>query len=91
VIPAELQNSNQEKTESLFWPQDVLPTAIPETRIYTWGYDVDINHVFSFASQDTVFQHAQSLLSDLANERTSDDDVSSFLISYIKDPDTVVN
>jgi len=67
----------QEKPNTLFWPKELLPAAVPETRIYTWGYDVGINHVFSSASQAAVFQHAMSLLSDLDNARTSDDDVKS--------------
>ena len=54
----------------VFWPKELLPRAVPQTRIYTWGYDVDINHVFSNASQATVFQHAGTLLSDIANTRT---------------------
>lgn len=74
---ADSQPPAQEKPNTLFWPKEILPAVVPETRIYTWGYDVDINHVFSSASQATVFQHAMSLLSDLDNARTSDDDVKS--------------
>lgn len=57
--------------EGVFWPKELLPKVVPQTRIFTWGYDVDINHLFSSASQATVFQHAGTLLSDLANKRTS--------------------
>jgi len=67
----------QEKPNTLFWPKELLPAVVPETRIYTWGYDVGINHVSSSASQAAVFQHAMPLLSDLDNARTSDDDVKS--------------
>jgi hypothetical protein len=74
---ANSQSPAPERPNTLFWPKEILPTAVPETRIYTWGYDVDINHVFSSASQATVFQHAMSLLSDLDNARTSDDDVKT--------------
>lgn len=77
VVNADSQPPAQEKPNTLFWPKEILPAVVPETRIYTWGYDVDINHVFSSASQATVFQHAMSLLSDLDNARTSDDDVKS--------------
>jgi hypothetical protein len=78
------QNNDHEKTirtagqqvptePGVFWPKELLPRAIPQTRIYTWGYDADINHVFSTASasQATVFQHAGTLLSDIANKRAS--------------------
>lgn len=64
------QNQIRE-VDGLFWPKEILPDRIPETRIYTWGYDVDINHIFGNASQATTFQQAGSLLSDLANERVS--------------------
>lgn len=63
--------------EPLFWPKELLPSVIPEACIYTWGYDVDINHIFSSASQATVFQYAASLLSDLADKRASNRDVSN--------------
>jgi hypothetical protein len=57
----------------LFWPKDLLPKEFPESRIYSWGYDVDINHIFRSAGQSTVFQHAQILLSDLADVRISEE------------------
>jgi hypothetical protein len=88
VVNADSQPPAQEKPNALFWPKEMLPAVVPETRIYTWGYDVDINHVFSSASQATVFQHAMSLLSDLDNARTSDDDVKSrIFISSIESSD----
>jgi hypothetical protein len=88
VVNADSQPPAQEKPNTLFWPKEILPAVVPETRIYTWGYDVDINHVFSSASQATVFQHAMSLLSDLDNARTSDDDVKSHVfISSIESSD----
>lgn len=64
--------SQQTSGGDVFWPKELLPKVVPQTRIMTWGYDVDINHLFSSASQATVFQHAGSLLLDLANKRTSD-------------------
>ena len=74
------QDSRQNNTETLFWPHKLLPSVIPQSRIYTWGYDVDVNHLFSSASQATVFQHAGSLLSDLADERILDEHVSYFIL-----------
>ena len=68
--------------DTVFWPKKLLPEALPEARRYTWGYDVDINHVFSNASQATNFQHAATLLSDLANERVSVEDVSIIFTAY---------
>jgi hypothetical protein len=51
----------------IFWPADLLPQTLPGARIFTWGYDVDIDRAFSSASTATVFQHASALLSDLAD------------------------
>ena len=53
----------------VFWPRDLLPKRFPNFRIFTWGYDVDIDHVFSGTSTATVFQHAANLLSDLSDVR----------------------
>lgn len=58
-----------ELTREVFWPRDLLPQKLPDCRILTWGYDVDIDHALSSASTATVFQHANNLLSDLADVR----------------------
>ena len=55
-------------SSSVFWPQDLLRVAIPDVRIYTWGYDADINSLSS-ASRNTIHQHARNLLSDLVDLR----------------------
>lgn len=68
--PAEF-TSDQLKSERIFWPQDLLPKAMPSARIFTWGYDVDITKAFGPVSMASTFQHAQSLLSDVADSRTS--------------------
>ncbi|KAL8968351.1 MAG: hypothetical protein Q9183_002499 [Haloplaca sp. 2 TL-2023] len=57
---------------STFWPQDLLPDAITNVRVFTWGYDADIDG-FGSASQSTVHQHAGSLLSDIADQREAAD------------------
>ncbi|KAK0512960.1 hypothetical protein JMJ35_004977 [Cladonia borealis] len=57
----------------VFWPRDLLPSRFPDFRIFTWGYDVDIDHAFSGTSTATVFQHAANLLSDLCDVRISGD------------------
>ena len=53
---------------SVFWPKDLLPVAIPDIRIYTWGYDADIARLSS-SSRNTIHQHARNLLSDLVDLR----------------------
>jgi len=51
-----------------FWPRDLLPRIISDVRVFTWGYDADIDG-FGSRSQSTIIQHAESLLSDIANQR----------------------
>ena len=58
-----------EDVKSSFWPQDLLPSQVPNSRIFSWGYDVDIDHFFSNASQATIYDHANQLAADLADER----------------------
>lgn len=55
-------------TDDTFWPRDLLPGLIADVRIFTWGYDADIDG-FGSRSQNTINQHAGSLLSDIADQR----------------------
>lgn len=54
---------------SVYWPKALLPTAVPQARIFSWGNDVDIDHIFTSASQSSIYDHARQLASDLASER----------------------
>lgn len=60
------------KSKGVFWPSELLGTAIPNINIHTWGYDADIDGFWSSASQNTVAQHAANLTSDLADLLESD-------------------
>lgn len=51
---------------------------IPDVKIFTYGYDADIDGFLSGAGQNTINQHAQSLLSDLSDLRSSPAEVSLF-------------
>ena len=51
--------------------------VIPDVKIFSYGYDADIDGFLSGAGQNTIKQHAQSLLSDLSDLRSSDAEVSS--------------
>ncbi|KAL8791369.1 MAG: hypothetical protein Q9195_005907 [Heterodermia aff. obscurata] len=53
---------------AMFWPQDMLPGVIADVRVFTWGYDADVDGLGS-RSQSTINQHAGSLLSDIADQR----------------------
>lgn len=72
---AELQGPDQvEKSLEIFWPQDLLPHAIPDCRIASWGYNVDLRVTRGSTSTATVFDHARTLLSDLAGMRVTEDE-----------------
>ncbi|KAL8959286.1 MAG: hypothetical protein Q9193_003826 [Seirophora villosa] len=61
--------SLKKEKEWLFWPQSLLPAVVPDSHIFTWGYDADVGGIFSSGGQSTIHEHANSLLSDLANLR----------------------
>jgi hypothetical protein len=46
---------------------------VPNARIFTWGYDADIDNFKLSASQNTVLQHALNLLSDVTDLLESKD------------------
>ena len=64
----------KELFQDIFWPQDLLPKIFPRARVITWGYDVQIEKIFTPTSKSTLFHHAQTLLSDLAMLRNSTSD-----------------
>ena len=71
------RGSNRTAPGDVFWPKDLLPKEIPNIRIFTFGYDVDIAHFNPFAGaagQASVYQHSKTLLNDLADARESNDE-----------------
>jgi hypothetical protein len=50
------------------WLQDLLPTDIPQARIFVWGYEAKI-HSTSAIKNQTLYDHARNLVSDLCQER----------------------
>jgi hypothetical protein len=77
-----IQTSDQAERggADVFWPKDLLPKDLPNCRICTWGYNVDMNLVRRDTSTATVFQHAKNLLSDLADARMSNGEKTCPLI-----------
>jgi hypothetical protein len=51
------------------WPRDILKDELKNARIISWGYDSTVANVRSFPSQNSIFGHAENLLSDLARIR----------------------
>ena len=64
----------------VFWPRDLLPQVFPQARILTWGYNVQLKHMLTSTSKESIFQHAGVLLSELALLRTSSADKQKNLI-----------
>jgi hypothetical protein len=62
------------RPEQIFWPKDLLPAALPTVRIMTWGYDVDIVNLVGRTAQESIFEHANVLLSDLADSRITQEE-----------------
>lgn len=61
----------------IYWPFDLLPKDIPDARIFSFGYDADVTHLgFGSVGQNTLQNHAQNLLHDLARKRSDDQLVS---------------
>ena len=61
-------HSDIDTSNTTFWPKDLLPEVLADVRVFTWGYDADIDG-FGSRSQSTINQHAGSLLSDIADQR----------------------
>lgn len=61
------ESSGLSAAEAVFWPGTLLPSIIPSARIFTWGYDADVNGWLSSASQNNIHQHASNLLVDLSD------------------------
>ena len=74
------RTSPKELLREVFWPRDLLPKVVPQARIITWGYGVQIEQMFSSPSQATIFHHAQTFLSDLVMIRRSPLDKAKPLI-----------
>jgi hypothetical protein len=53
----------------VFWPRDLLKDDVKNIRIITWGYDASVANAFTYASKESIFGHADTLLSDLARLR----------------------
>jgi hypothetical protein len=55
---------------AVFWPQDLLPTTLPNARVYTYGYDSNIRHRLGTpANKSTVYDLGHDLLLSLEAKR----------------------
>ncbi|KAJ8127228.1 hypothetical protein O1611_g6408 [Lasiodiplodia mahajangana] len=53
----------------VFWPRDLLKDDLRNVRVITWGYDANIANAFTYASEESLFGHATTLLNDIARLR----------------------
>jgi len=67
----------------VFWPEAILPSVLPETRIFTRGYDADVDAFNTSVGHNNVEQHANDLLTDIANLLEKLGDVSGSSIGWI--------
>lgn len=56
-------------TPEACWPRDFLKDDIEYARVITWGHDSSVANVTAYASKESVFGHASTLLEDLARLR----------------------
>jgi hypothetical protein len=54
------------------WLQDLLHSDIPQARIFSWGYEAQTHGTSSIKNQ-TIYDHARNLVSDLCRERALTD------------------
>ena len=49
--------------------QDMLPKALPNARILTWGYNANVHSFMGSTSSDTILEHAHTLIAQLQADR----------------------
>ena len=86
TLPPKTNSTNPAATDKkqygdVYWPQDLLPSTVPNARILTYGYDTKIKHfVQGQVSRNTVHCHASDLLCTLEAKRTSPGEKSRPLV-----------
>lgn len=65
------------------WPQDLLPQAVPQARILTFGYDAYVADWRTVVSKNRIGNHAKNLLNVLSTLRDDDDTVGSISIVLV--------
>jgi hypothetical protein len=75
-------NSDLAGDGTVFWPSDLLPQAIKNARIMTYGYDSDPLVVWSAVNRTNVFQHAKDFLIALTSQRRDNVCTSLTYVDY---------
>ena len=59
--------------DNVFWPAELLPKGLSDSRILTFGYPCDIGHFWSPTSTNKVDDHCKNLMADLKIIRKDED------------------
>ena len=52
--------------KTVYWPGDLLPHAVPNAKIYSYGYDADvIKMAFQAAGKNSISEHGQNFMVEL--------------------------
>ncbi|KFZ13482.1 hypothetical protein V501_03683 [Pseudogymnoascus sp. VKM F-4519 (FW-2642)] len=66
-------NGHREKTwtaaNDVLWLRDLLPTDLPNARIFSWGYNADVFGGTHGIDQQHIYDHGRTLISDLCLKR----------------------
>ncbi|KAI0537644.1 hypothetical protein GGR58DRAFT_331670 [Xylaria digitata] len=50
-------------SETVYWPADLLPSAVPRARIWTYGYNADVSSgFFRPNNQNSILEHGNDLM-----------------------------
>ncbi|KAL9623718.1 MAG: hypothetical protein Q9160_001948 [Pyrenula sp. 1 TL-2023] len=70
------QSTWLDKKSGVYWPKDLLPEDIPTARVLSFGYEADVTKLFGPVSQNTLRNHAENFINDLADKRADANAVS---------------
>jgi hypothetical protein len=58
-------DNRPQRLQNIFWPADLLPSVIPESRIITYGYDAKLIEIFQSVSQNSLYAISRELINDI--------------------------
>ena len=73
--------------QEICWPRDFLKEDLSEARVFTFGWDAMIANFSSYASQESLFGHAETLLTDLEIYRENTARCFQFYVSLVPHTD----
>jgi hypothetical protein len=69
------KQKGQELSRDVFWPRDLLPSVVPQSRIITYGYDARLLEIFQSVSQNSLYAISRELINDIQLLRQDDTQV----------------